>query len=117
VSGEDEAWARRVRELEAEAGRLEAEADECRWQAARLIHEQHQAGDSDRRIAVAIGRSHTHVQKMRRAWERWGGNRSCQRFADAYRDALRPEEDPVVDPGPPLDHCPTCGQAVPPWAA
>lgn len=55
--------------LEAQADRMADEADRAKWEAARLIAEEVQSGKSLRKLAGEIGKSHQHVDRMKRCWE------------------------------------------------
>jgi hypothetical protein len=49
--------------------KLEQGAEWNHWEAARLISEELADGKSQRQLANEIGKSHTHVQHMAKAWE------------------------------------------------
>lgn len=48
--------------------RLEREADDAQWEAARLITEELDSGKSQRQLAREIGKSQTHVRYMAKCW-------------------------------------------------
>lgn len=49
--------------------RLEREADDAQWEAARLITEELAAGKSQRQLAREIGKSLSHVHYMAKCWK------------------------------------------------
>lgn len=67
--------------------RLEKEGDDCQWQAAELIAaELAETGKSARKLGNEIGKSHTHVSRMRRTWDEYKDTDPAKRppFAEAY---------------------------------
>lgn len=74
---------------EAEAERLDQEADGHRWEAASLIAQELANGKSQRELAAEIGKSQTHVSLMAKVWHEWGDYQGNQRprFSRAYLDA------------------------------
>lgn len=71
---------------EADAERLEADADGHRWEAARLISEELATGKPQRQLAREINKSQSHVSKMKAVWEKYGTDSPENRpaFQDAY---------------------------------
>lgn len=49
--------------------KLERQADDAQWEAARLIAAELDDGKSQRQLAREIGKTHTHVRYMALAWE------------------------------------------------
>ncbi len=106
----------RIQEIvwhEAEAARLQSEADEHKWTAAKLIWEELQGPPkkSQRKLADEIGKSQPHVKFMAATWEYFGGisdNLGYQErppFNEAYHSAKvrgtredRPEADELRIP-------------------
>lgn len=64
----DEPWQDVVIRLEHEADQHTAQADQCRWQAARIISERLALGETQASVALAIGKSQTHVSRMSRVY-------------------------------------------------
>jgi len=98
---------RRIRELEAEADQTEGRTDELRWNAARLYAEELEAGTSSRDLAEAVGKSHTHVLRMRAIWREHGPGYERRKpgvsgapFSRIYYATKVPIENP---PGPRTD--------------
>ena len=55
--------------LERQADDLDKQSDDLRWEAARLIVEElEETKKTQRALAREIGKSHTHVSHMKRAW-------------------------------------------------
>lgn len=84
---------RRVHEIiqhEHQADDLVAEADEHRWEAARLIAEELAQGKSQRQLASEIGKSLRHVQLMATVHGDYLGSHDRPAFNQAYQDAKRP---------------------------
>jgi len=84
-------------QLQHDEERLVGDLEENRWEQARLIVAELDAGKSQRQLAREIGkRSHTHVQHMARAWRRFG-NLGCHDrppFNVAYHDRSKRRELP-----------------------
>ncbi len=70
-----------------------AEAEDHRWEAARLMYEEiHEGGSSQRKLAAMIGKSQPHVFRYCRAWERYVNVSPADRpsFAKACEQANPP---------------------------
>lgn len=81
---------RKIINLEARADRLSGEADKCRWDAARLIAEELDAGKTQRALADEISKSKSHVVYMALTWNQYGGHHGDQSSFDAlYQKAKR----------------------------
>jgi hypothetical protein len=93
----------KIKKLEAEADKLSAEYESNRWEAARLISEELASGMSQRELARQIGKSDTHVIRMRKCWEakcnpRVADNRT---FNEVYHSTeVRGEPKPKPEPEP-----------------
>jgi hypothetical protein len=74
----------RIARVTKEADQLRQQADEHRWEAARLISEELADGTSQRELARQIGKSQAHVRDMARVWEIWGRSASRPPFNLAY---------------------------------
>lgn len=60
--------------LEADASKMESEASDLRWEAARLISEEIASGTTQRALAKEIGKDHKHVAWCVKCWKIWGGD-------------------------------------------
>jgi hypothetical protein len=78
---------KRIIALEKTGDNLQRQSDEARWEAAHLISEEMDAGQSARQLGEAIGKSHTHVLRMRRIWRLREKDLAVVQmlFSDVYR--------------------------------
>src|SRR5690606_33905695 len=100
---------------EAEADRLQGEADAHRWEAARLIAEELDGGKSGRQLAREINKTETHVRYMRKTWEENAnlGSQDRPPFNEAYQAAKRGKAKPEPErsrPTPPAGVDPETGE-------
>lgn len=89
--------------------RLEREADDAQWEAARLIAEELAEGKSQRQLAREIGKSQGHVRFMNRCWTLRGEYYSIHprpSFGEFYNSSFvraaeeKAESEPVREPEP-----------------
>jgi hypothetical protein len=84
--------------------RLEREADDAQWEAARLITEELAAGKSKTQLGREIGKGRTHVLFMSRCWELRDRYYSNGSFSELYNSpeirAASEKPEPPVEPEP-----------------
>jgi len=85
------------------AEELQAQSDQHRWEAARLIAAELADGKSQRQLSQEIGKSQTHVSFAAKTWELYGGdylgNRLRLTWNDAYHGpAVRSKRNDEPDP-------------------
>lgn len=85
---------------ELEADRLQREGDAHRWEAARLIVEELDAGKTQRALAAEIGKSATHVNHMAQTWRVCLGKHERPPWNEAYHspEIRRSEKMPKTEP-------------------
>lgn len=109
--------------------RLERQADDAQWEAARLIAEELAEGKSQRQLAREIGKSQAHVFRMNRCWalrETLGFHILNEAYHspevrgkhDPELSAAEPqdiEQPPLLEPEPErvLPPCEACGEPNP----
>lgn len=89
----------RIIELEENADKLESEASDVRWEAARLISEELASGTSQRALASAIGKSQPHVFRMKTVWERFARESVRPPFSEAM-NSVAPRGEPKAKTEP-----------------
>jgi hypothetical protein len=84
--------------------RLEKEADDAQWEAARLISEELAEGKSQRQLAREIGKSQPHVLYMHRCWRLRDNYSYHSSFSEVYNSpeirAAGEKPDPAPEPEP-----------------
>lgn len=86
--------------------RLEREADDAQWEAARLISEELDSGKSQRQLAREIGKSQTHVRYMVKCWSLRENYSFHSSFSELYNSPEIRAASEKPEPAPEPEHLP-----------